>query len=91
MTRLGEDFGADEEVEGTPYPSDHWIIGGGARMALEVDTPEARQSFWEPILAFGSAAHYWVKDYLQSWFQIGLAPHRFRRASRLSGGGCSLT
>jgi hypothetical protein len=72
VTRLGEDIGADEEVEGTPYPSDRWIINGVARTILELDSADERGALWEPILAFGNAAAYWVEDFLRSWFEARL-------------------
>jgi hypothetical protein len=31
---------------------------------------------WEPLLRFGSAAHYWVEDFLQAWMEVGLSGER---------------
>ena len=81
VTRLGQDVGPDEEVDGTPYESDGWIIRGVAGTIVQMQPKENPRTLWEPLLALGSAAHYWVEDFLQAWLEVGLSgeqvPERF--------------
>ena len=35
-------------------------------------TREEARTIWEPILALGHKAHYWIETFLDSWFLTGL-------------------
>jgi hypothetical protein len=76
VTRLGEDMGPDEEVEGAPYEPDGWVIRGVASTIAGLRPDEEPRAMWEPLLRFGSAAHYWVEDFLQTWMEVGLSGER---------------
>lgn len=74
VRRLGEDIGPDDEVDGTPYGTDRWVIGGAAGTVVLMGPEEDNHDLWEPLLALGAAAHYWVEDFLRSWFEVALSP-----------------
>jgi hypothetical protein len=70
--RLGSDLGSDEEVSGTPYLSDRWLLEGAAVTIVDMRDSERPSALWEPILTLGDAAHYWVQDFLDVFVAAGL-------------------
>lgn len=56
------------KIEGTPYDYDRWIFDKAVRIICELDSPDEQKAFWQPVLNLGSPAHYWIKDFLSSWF-----------------------
>jgi hypothetical protein len=76
VTRLGQDMGPDDEVDGTPYESDGWVIRGVAGTIAGMRPEEEPRTMWEPLLRFGSAAHYWIEDFLREWMEVGLSGER---------------
>ena len=84
VCRLGNKLKNNEKVNGTPYPWDYWVLDGTARTITEMEAHEGRRTLWEPILALGSSAHYWVETFLRYWFLHGLEqrPRRGQRSSR---------
>ena len=72
----------DGEVEGTPYEPEYALLRALPERIIQMRPDEAR-AVWEPILALGGIAHYWVESFLDDWFMVGLqtipAPDEFVR------------
>ncbi|QNI37697.1 DEAD/DEAH box helicase family protein [Edaphobacter albus] len=66
----GEDEG--REVGGTPYEFDRWILGLAAELLATVTSQDQARAIYEPVLRRGPAAHYWTRDFLQSWMTSAL-------------------
>ncbi len=62
----------NDEINGTPYDWDRWVLRRISRLLLELDNSENQELFWKPILDLGCSAHYWINDYFQEWFNNGL-------------------
>ena len=60
----------EQEVEGTPYEFDRWVLGITAALVAQLSLEEARP-FWQPIMDLGPGAHYWVEDFCHSWLLTG--------------------
>lgn len=56
------------EINGTPYKIDNWIIEKIANTLLHC-SKEAARKLWEPLLSIGSAAEYWITDFMHKWFE----------------------
>jgi hypothetical protein len=62
----------DGEVDGTPYESERVLFDRlGAMVA--VAGPSAARPIWQPILAAGTGALYWVTDFVSEIWRAGLA------------------
>lgn len=61
----------DGEVDGTPYESEYELLRALPARIIDMEPDEARM-MWEPILALGEVAHYWVDSFLDAWFMTGL-------------------
>ena len=61
----------DGEVDGTPYESEYELLRALPARVIDMQPDEARM-MWEPILALGGVAHYWVDSFLDAWFRTGL-------------------
>ncbi len=61
----------DGEVEGTPYEPEFALLRALPARIIQMRPDEAR-AIWEPILALGGIAHYWVESFLDHWFMVGL-------------------
>lgn len=55
------------EINGAPYKIDNWIIDKITNTLLHCSQEKARK-LWEPLLSVGSAAEYWISDFMQKWF-----------------------
>jgi hypothetical protein len=54
----------EHKVDGTPYEHERVALDLVARVVVAADPREAAP-IWEPILALGAPAHYWVTDFLR--------------------------
>lgn len=63
-------------MKGTPYAEERLLFSLLAALTLDSTLEEAR-TIWQPILAAGGPAHYWVEDYLGKIWQAALAPDRW--------------
>ena len=59
-----------QEVEGTPYEFDRWVLRLTAAVVAQLPREEARP-FWQPVMDLGPGAHYWVEDFCHEWFLTG--------------------
>jgi hypothetical protein len=66
----GEDEG--KEVGGTPYEFDRWILDLAAELIATVISQDQARVIYEPVLRRGPAAHYWTRDFLESWITSAL-------------------
>lgn len=71
-TVIGGALAEDDDVDGTPYESERALFDRLGAMAA-VAGPEAARPIWQPILAAGDAAHYWVSDFVSEVWRAGLA------------------
>ena len=60
----------DQEVKGTPYEFDRWVLRLTAAVVAQLPVEEARP-FWQPVMDLGPGAHYWVEDLCHEWFLTG--------------------
>lgn len=56
-----------EEVDGTPYQYDNWVLDRVAVVVSQLDSDEEACRLWQPILDLGPPAHYWVERFLIAW------------------------
>lgn len=68
MAAAGDNF----EVNGTPYYFDRWAMQQIAEFIAHARSLETARRYYQPILALGPAARYWVEDFLHAWTRIGL-------------------
>jgi hypothetical protein len=61
----------EEEVEGTPYEFDRWVLGLIAGLVPQLPSAEEARSFWQPIMDLGPGARYWMEDFFRHWFMSG--------------------
>ena len=61
----------DGEASGTPYGHEHQMLNALPARILQLPSDRAR-TLWEPILALGTYAHYWVDTFSRAWFRTGL-------------------
>lgn len=66
----GEDEG--REVGSTPYEFDRWILDLAAELLATVTSQDQARAIYEPVLRRGPAAHYWTRDFLESWITSAL-------------------
>lgn len=62
---------AEEEVEGAPYEFDRWVLGVTAAIIPQLSSTQEARALWQPIMDIGPGGHYWVEDFLRSWFLTG--------------------
>jgi hypothetical protein len=62
---------AEQEVEGTPYEFDRWLLQVTAALIAQLPSAEEARPFWQPILDLGPGAHYWVENFCNDWFLTG--------------------
>jgi len=62
---------AGEELDGTPYEFDRWVLQLCTALIPQLPSTEAR-SFWQPIMDIGPGARYWIEDFFHNWFMTGL-------------------
>jgi hypothetical protein len=72
LVQLSDDSSPNDEIEGTPYNWDRWVLGRIAQLLFELRDSERPQMFWQGVLDLGAPAHYWIEDFLRGWFYIGL-------------------
>lgn len=65
----------DGDVDGTPYESERKLLGHLAAMVVDAG-PEAARPLWQPIVAAGDGAHYWVSDLISDIWRAALAPEQ---------------
>jgi hypothetical protein len=59
-------------IYGTPLDFDRWILQMAAsRMAYSGSLDEARR-LYQPLLAVGPIAHYWLEEFFRDWVNSGL-------------------
>jgi hypothetical protein len=52
-----------------PYDSDRHILKRVASLVAEMRADEHSERLWKPVLDLGTKGHYWVEDFLRSWFE----------------------
>ena len=62
----------EPERVGTPDEWDRWILFRLPAIICSMTSDENPEVFWKPILELGLDAHYWVEEFLNSWFWNGL-------------------
>ena len=62
----------DREVDGTPYEFERTAFAYLARIAVAA-TPDESRPIWQPLLAAGAPAGYWVDDFLGELWRSALA------------------
>jgi hypothetical protein len=67
-----ENIKDNEKYSGTPYQTDRQVFKRIASLLLQLRPTEHPEELWRPILDLGSAAHYWVSDFLNSFLAAGL-------------------
>ncbi|WP_219703191.1 hypothetical protein [Marinomonas lutimaris] len=65
--RLIFELDEKDEIDGTPYEIDYWIIDKIIGTLLHCPKDIARK-LWEPLLSVGAAAEYWITDFMRKWF-----------------------
>ena len=60
-----------DEAHGTPYGHEYSLLRALPERILQLPRDRSRE-LWEPLLALGSYAHYWVERFLGAWFDTGL-------------------
>jgi hypothetical protein len=68
----GIDCEDDWEIDGTPHEFDLWMMQLAAAFVAKGDSPKSARTLYAPILDLSYHAHYWVRDFLHAWFQLGL-------------------
>ena len=66
----GEDEG--QEVGGTPYAFDRWVLALAAELLATVASLEQARAIYEPVLRRGPAAEHWTQDFLETWITNAL-------------------
>ena len=61
----------EEEVEGTPYEFEGWVLDLTAGLIPQLASIEEARSFWQPIMDIGPGARYWMEDFFRHWFMSG--------------------
>ena len=61
-----------DEIGGTAWPFDIWVMQRAAEMIASQNSLERARPFFEPILRRGPAARYWTQDFLEAWITVGL-------------------
>ncbi|MEQ1761045.1 MAG: hypothetical protein ABL986_22285 [Vicinamibacterales bacterium] len=64
--------GDELEVDGTPHYFDVWLIQNVAEFIAHAQSLEIARCYYQPILALGPRARYWVDDFLHGWVRVGL-------------------
>jgi hypothetical protein len=72
LRRLATDTADEEEIPGTPYEVDHWVLDRIAGLITQLRHAERPADFWGPILSLGTPGHSWVQTFLREWFVCGL-------------------
>jgi len=72
LRRLGENIGDDEEIPGTLYEVDRWVLRRIAGFITQLRHSERPADFWRPVLSLGTPGHAWIKIFLREWFVYGL-------------------
>jgi hypothetical protein len=72
LRMLGTDTEDEEEIPGTPYGEDSWVLRGIAGLIMQLHHSERSEDFWKPILSLGTPGHLWFKTFLSKWFTYGL-------------------
>lgn len=60
-----------QEVEGTPYEFDRWVLKLTAATVAQLSTENEARPFWRPIMDLGPGAHYWIESFFHEWFLTG--------------------
>jgi hypothetical protein len=68
----GIDGGSDWEFDEIPCEFDRWIMQFAAAFVAKSESPKSARTLYAPILDLSYHAHYWVRDFLHAWFQLGL-------------------
>jgi hypothetical protein len=68
----GIDCEGDWEIDGTPHDFDLWMMKLAAAFFAKSESPKSARTLYTPILDLSYHAHYWVRDFLHAWFQLGL-------------------
>jgi hypothetical protein len=86
VRRLGEDPGDEEEISGTPWTVDYWMLDHIVCLIPQLRRSEFPTDFWRPILSLGTPGRFWINTFLRKWFVYGLhsepAPGAFVREWR---------
>ena len=69
------DPGGEGDVEGVPSEEERTLHSLLAAMTVRAG-PEAARRIWEPIVAAGGPAHYWVADFINDIWRVALAEER---------------
>jgi hypothetical protein len=64
---------AEDEVGGTPYEFDHWVLDVAAKYVGCLTSNDDAHSVFVPILQLGPGCHYWVEGFLNGW-TVGALP-----------------
>jgi hypothetical protein len=67
----GADRDEAQDIDGTPYPYDHWVFGRVAAAIAQMSPDERPDRLWHPIVELGPSAHYWVDSFLSDWLIHG--------------------
>lgn len=72
MPRLPPESSGNKELKGTPHDYERWIWQLASLAIVRTEYNDLRRNFWQPVLDWGATAHYWVRDFFNAWFNVGL-------------------
>jgi hypothetical protein len=61
-----------EEVDGTPYDFDRWVLKIAAAFTAQMPASSgAARLYWQLVMDIGPGARYWMEDFFHGWFMTG--------------------
>lgn len=78
--------GDDDEIDGTPYTWDRWVLPRVAGLIVQMRPEERPETFWQPVLRLSAPGRYWIEEFLRGFFHHSLrsegADEAFERSWR---------
>lgn len=70
--RDGTPLDSDEIDARLPYDSDYWVLRQVAKITVQLESFDAPERLWKPVLSLGSRAHVWVEAFVRQFIASGL-------------------